>query len=380
MARIVFYILLIPAVAACREKYELPYTGPATGFLVVDGVINSGQGLTSIRLSRTLALVDSFLFKNETHAAVMVEGENNTQYPLFETGEGVYTNSQLNLQQNEKYRLRIRTSDGKIYLSDFTENKRTPDIDAISWEREEDGLIFYVNTHDPQNNTWYYKWDYEETWEFHSAYHSELRYAQNNQGDPVGVEERPYAESMAIFTCWQSDKAKDILIGSSKKLERDTIHLPIHSVENGSWKIGVLYSLMVRQHAISAASYEFLQLMKKNTEQLGTLFDAQPSELRGNVHCENDPEEIVIGFVDVSEAKEKRIFINRNEVTPWSYRMVCEEISVFNHRDSIVFGMEPTTVHIRPPTGSGVIRYYASTLECVDCRSRGTNVKPSFWP
>lgn len=377
----VFYILSITVLAACKEKFEIPGGGPSGGYLVVDGIINGRQGPTNIRISRTLALVDSFLMRDELNAAVVVEGEDNTQYPLFEARSGLYTRNQLNLQQGVKYRLRIQTSDGKVYLSDFTENKRTPDIDNISWEKGEEELVLFINTHDAQNKTWNYKWDYEETWEFHSTYPSELRYTYNQNGNPVGVEERPFNERLAIFTCWQRDNSKSLLIGSSRKLERDTIHLPIHRVQNGTWKISVLYSLLVRQHAISDASYSFLETMRKNTEQMGTLFDAQPSQLQGNIHCENDPSEMVIGFVDVSELKEKRIFIKRSDVSPWDYRMDCaEEQSIRNHPDSVVWGLEPTRVHERALSGPGILRYYAASVECVDCRSRGFNVKPSFWP
>lgn len=379
MRRALLYILLLTAFGACKEKYDLPYSGPATGYLVVDGTINSGQGPTNIRITRTLALVDSIAFRNETGAAVVVEGENNTQFPLFESGSGVYSNPQLNLQQDVSYRLRIQTSEGKVYHSEFTPNKKTPEIDDISWERSDRGVELYIDTHDPQDNTRYYKWDYEETWEFHSAYLSMLTYVYNAFGEPVNVAERPYDEIMKMYTCWQRESSSNILVGSSAKLSRDTIHLPLKYVENDSWKISVLYSILVRQHALSAAGYEFLQRMKKNTEQVGSLFDAQPSELVGNIKSDEDPQETVIGFVEVSEAKEKRIFIRRNQVIPWNYRQGCVEESILNHPDSLRGGLIPTSPHILSPFGA-VIRFYASAPFCVDCRTRGSNVKPSFWP
>jgi len=37
------------------------------------------------------------------------------------------------------------------------------------WQRENDGLRLYANARDPQNDTKYYQWKYEETWEIHSS-------------------------------------------------------------------------------------------------------------------------------------------------------------------------------------------------------------------
>jgi hypothetical protein len=378
MKRLIFYILLLTAAAACKEKYELPYSGPPTGYLVVDGMINSGQGPTNIRLSRTLALVDSVSVRNERNAAVSVEGENGTKFPLTEVSQGLYNSPQLNLQPNVKYRLRIHTSDGKTYFSAFTANKKTPDIDGISWEKSEDNVTLFINTHDPSDNTRYYRWEYVETWEFHSAYGSYLTYVFNSQGVPVALSDRDPAEAARMYTCWTGEQSTSILIGSSIKLSRDTIHLPFTSIPTGSWKISVKYSTIVRQHALSLACYEFLARMKKNTEQVGSLFDAQPSELKGNIECVDDPTEIVVGFVDVSEAKEKRIFINRSEVEPWDYRHGCSEEKVKNDPDSFLVGMIPTSV--AEFSGPRVLYFFASTPICVDCQTRGTSTKPSFWP
>ena len=38
-----------------------------------------------------------------------------------------------NLISNEKYRLKIKTMDGKEYASDFSAYRSTPDIDSLSW-------------------------------------------------------------------------------------------------------------------------------------------------------------------------------------------------------------------------------------------------------
>jgi hypothetical protein len=55
-------------------------------------------------------------------------------------------------------------------LSEFAEVRITPQLDSVSWKQENNGVRIYASTHDPNNNTRYYKWDYEETWEIHPLF------------------------------------------------------------------------------------------------------------------------------------------------------------------------------------------------------------------
>jgi hypothetical protein len=46
--------------------------------------------------------------------------------------------------------------------------QNNPPIDSISWKRDEEGVRVFVNTHNPEGNTRYYRWEFEETWEIRS--------------------------------------------------------------------------------------------------------------------------------------------------------------------------------------------------------------------
>lgn len=382
MTRRYIYISIIVVAVACREKYDLPATVPTNGYLVVDGVINSGTGPTSIRISRSLALADTGKIQNERFAHVRIEGDNNSSVLLYETTEGVYGIDQLSLLDNVKYRLHIYTIDGKDYISDFTSPRKTPLIDTISWERETGGVRLFVNTHDPQNNTRFYRWEYEETWEFHSTYIAQLKYIRNPSGYILGLDFSEPEEVQKMFTCWASESSNNLLFGSSAQLSRDTIHLPITYIPQPSWKLSVLYSINIKQYSQSEEGYGFLQRMKKNTEQVGSLFDAQPSQLIGNIHCVQDPNELVIGWVEVAELREKRTFISRSDVNPWNFYLDCPQFSFPNNPDSmnrIEGDYIPTTVAEYDNLGF-IKRYFAADPICVDCSKRGVNVKPLFWP
>jgi hypothetical protein len=381
----IFYYILVLAAAGCKEVYESPYKSPSTGYLVVEGVINSGQGETTLILTRTTKL-DNRNLQFEQGALVKVEGEDNSSYSLPETGFGKYSAANLNLTAGRKYRLNIKTSAGKQYLSDFAVAKNNPLIDSISWKRENDGVQMYINTHDPLDNTRYYQWEYDETWEFRSPFTSSLKYKIEKGPRGLDVYSVVYRDSSTfsydpkIFTCWQFNSSKSLLLGSSAKLSKDIIYLPLAFVPQGSQKMTVLYSINVRQYAWSKEGYEFLERMKKNTEATGSIFDAQPSELKGNIHCVSDPDEPVIGFVTISPVQEKRIFIRSDQVFGWRYNSGCEEIIVKNVSDSIIqdaISLIPTNPLL---ILSGIRTFNAADPRCVDCTLSGTNIKPPYWP
>jgi hypothetical protein len=377
------YVITMTLFTQCKQEYNPHIEGKTTGLLVVEGFINSGQGSTIIRLSRSSGLEDTTL-RSESGAQLNVEGEDGSSFLLFDNGNGEYTVAQLSLYDGVKYRLHIRTSDGKEYASDYTSVKYTPPIDSITWQRENDGVRLYANAHDPQNETKYYQWKYEETWEIHSAYYNELVYvADPLTSTPTAVAYK-YLDQHAdttIYKCWSTLISSTIVLGSTEKLTTDLVYLPVQYIEPRSEKLSVLYSINLRQYAITKDEYLFLQKMKKNTEQLGTIFDPQPSEISGNIHCLTDESETVIGHVEISQEQVERLFISNSQVPDWNYDPGCVFKEIDNKPDSIAMygvGLMPTLV--AKDTIRGIRSFYASTPQCVDCTLRGVHQKPDFWP
>jgi hypothetical protein len=381
-----YLLILLLFFVACKEKYISPVSSPTTGYLVVEGAINSGLGATNITLSRTSGLqIQNIVY--EKSAIIKVEGEDNTSKQLTEVSDGNYTVNGLNLNANKRYRLNITTKDGKVYLSDFSNVIYNPPIDSVNWKRENGAVQMYVNTHDDTNNTQYYQWETSETWEIHSGYLSALKYKQSYsaKGTVYSVDFNDSINKSidyGKYYCWKTVPSSQILTGTTVALSKNVINLPIANIPQDSWKLNVLYSLFTRQLSISKGKYEFLQRMKKNTEGTGSIFDAQPSDLNGNLHCVSNANEPVIGYIDVCNVQEKRIFINRNQVPDWNYYQGCNEIRITNNSDSIqIHGLYllPTYPETNPMTGA-IISFFAAPPECVDCRLRGSNIKPSFWP
>ena len=397
---------LFIAATSCRKQYNPPAISAPNSYLVVEGVINNGNDSTFIKLSRTVNLSSKVTTNPELHATVTVESDQNAPYPLTEAGKGIYSSEGLHLDNTHKYRLSIKTADNKQYLSDYVPVLDSPPIDSISYDKNGTpsgpGLNIYANTHDPGNKVRYYRWEYQETWIIHANYDSFYK----SNGDTV-VQRNLIDDD--IYTCWQNDTSSTIVLGSSAKLSQNVIFKsPIVSIVSTAEKLGDEYSIYVRQYALSAEAYAFFSNLKKNTEQLGSIFDAQPSEISGNIHAVTDPSEPVIGFVCVGSSSSQRIFIKKSQLfVPWvtdqfysdctltvdyvHKRPCCYYSMVIDNGDTInqvnnfinynksgngdpVIPLSAIGLPAHPPIG-----FTATTKECADCTLRGTSKKPAFW-
>jgi hypothetical protein len=384
---LIFFFILDFFATGCKIEYRPPVESPKTGYLVVEGFINSDGGPTTITLSRTLKIYNDSTRDNREHNAIVnIEGINNETFPLYETGDGVYTSSPLQLDPNEKYRLKIKTQYGKEYESDYSSYRTTPDIDSLTWKRDNNGVKIYISTHDEKVKPGYYNWNYKETWEIHSTYYSTVKFLYN-PGNPlpfgVGYRNQDQTPDIALYRCWQDVISSNINIGSSEKLNRNLIYFPIMLIEPQSRKLSVMYSIKVLQYAVSKEDYDYLKILKTNSEEIGSITGPLPSELTGNIHCITTPSETVIGFVEVSQEKQsERLFISNDDVPGWGYKMQCAQQIVSNDFVSLRDNSDlyPTTVLTSDPF-LGITSFYATPeINCVDCRLYGSPVKPAFWP
>lgn len=368
--------LMMLFLTSCVEPYFPEVLESPNSFLVVNGFLNA-NGLTNIQLLRTQSLTDNSAPPAELQANVVVESERGEKYTLAEGGYGNYT-SHLYLNPDIRYKIRIRTAAGKEYESDFVEVKQTPAIDKVHWRAAGDELKIYVDTNDPNNNTHYYRWEFEETWQFRSALYSTLKYENGS------VRYRDSRDA-PIYNCWRSESSKTIELGNSSKLSSDVIsNYNIVTLPFNAEKISVKYSVLVKQFALTREAYEYWETVKKNTESIGTLFDPLPTQITSNIRSLSDPNEPVIGFMTAATIQTKRLFVDSKDL-PQDWRLYYAQCAV----DSVL--ISSGLVHDRFAGGSLVpvdeiygvgpmpIGYTFAPKPCVDCTTRGTNVTPYFW-
>jgi hypothetical protein len=142
-------------------------------------------------------------------------------------------------------------------------------------------------------------------------------------------------------------------------------------------KLESRYSIIVREYALTGDGYNYYTNLKKNTEQLGSIFDAEPSSIKGNITCTTNPSVPVVGFISAGAVTSKRIFIDNRDLPNWLPVTYYDQIDCRN--DTITLTNFDEYSFVPPlfvPVSSPL---FAAPPKCVDCTLRGTNAEPGFW-
>ena len=378
---------LLLVVAGCVEPYVPAVLDAPTSFLVVDGFIN-GNGRTRIKLSRTANLATPTAPPVEKGATIFILDDTGVRYSLREQTAGAYQSDSLILPTGRQYRLIITTTSKAAYASALVPLKVTPPIDKLNWQLSGPNLNLTLSTHDPQQQSRYYRWRLVETWQFNAAYQSFLEY-DRKLNDVV-------KRTTPIYTCWRTEAPTTIRQGTSAQLSQDALtDVPLLSFATLTERFKVRYSLLVTQYAETADEFAYLELLRKNTEAVGTVNDPLPTQLTGNVRrTDANANEPVLGFVSAHTVQQKRLFIDRSDLPPangYDFATPYADCAIglnyfcdtYKHCDrqgivnSFSFsGNVPIDNITDAILGDG---FSGASAYCADCRTRGSNVKPSFW-
>jgi len=406
-----FLCLVLCYGSGCKKLYTPPAINSPGNYLVVAGVINTDLGPTTITLSKTVNLSATSANNPVLNAIVTIESDKGNSYPVPEAGNGNYISATLSLDNTAKYRLRIKTTDNREYVSDFVPVLNPPPIDSVSFAVKSNGIQMYVSTHDPQNNTHFYRWEYQETWVLHTAFFSFYK----SNGDTV-TERDVYNDQ--IYQCWRSDTSTAIVLATSSGLSRDVIaNAPVTFVESTSRKLDGsqsqifvqrqpetnAYSILVKQYALTREGYDYWSNIKKNTQDIGQLFDPQPTETRGNIHSVTSPLEPVLGYISAGGVTTKRMFIDNGQIPKvWTLNSpydgckidslyldtllkghqerINEENTAFNlNRGTQANELQIPVFAIFDILTGAIIGHTGGSPQCVDCTLQGTNQTPFFW-
>ena len=371
MKQLGLFISICILMGACVSEYEPNYENQLEGLLVVDGTITSGE--TIIKLSRSIAMSEKFSGKEYVNnAKLSVENDkgiviSNSQ--LRDSGEYVINVGELDV--SSKYRLNIMIADD-IYQSEYLSPLITPEIDSISWQKKGEGEPLYicVTSHDPLDQSPYYRWTYKEDWEFHARYKANAAYIPGK-----GIVMFDFKTSNNLYYCWGSDSSKIILLGSTEKLTENLIYQhKLIEIEPDHDKLSYLYHIDVYQALVSKDAYKYLSNLQKNISQTGSLFAPLPAEYKGNVKCVTSPEQPVIGYVDVATITHKSIYLPTSDELYEQQASSCSVIpaSTFkNFSEAYASGFNILSLNVA-----------YSEYRCVECTNsgRGTKDRPSWWP
>jgi len=376
-------LIMILICSACIEPYDPDITG-YEDILIIDGLLTDDPESSVIRLSRSFHY-NEVIELPESGATVLIKDDLDNVTSLYEKSPGVYRSEDPGFRGivGRSYQLFVITADGQNYNSDVVKlETKAPEIEKVYSEFGvnpgekvmEYGFHIYLDSNYPDNSTLFYRYEFEETWEFAVPYPS--KYEMVN-GTLI-----PRLED--VHHCWKTIPSADILIVNNENTESNSIRkFPIHFVSANSGHLNIRYSILVRQYAMNRESYTFWNQLKESNNDRGTLFDSEPMHTIGNIYNTNNPELPVMGFFEATSMTTQRIFLIRSEIPPgirvydqfsdcgWYHRIIPLN-QLDNYRGWCVVDYASTD---RIMQGLSIIY----TFMCCDCTQTGSNIRPDFW-
>lgn len=365
MRRAVYFLFLLWIATACISDFSPDVEG-VRDILVVDGVITDGESL--IRLTYSVGIVDTLRGDNIiSNASMCVERSDGTLFDAQYEGNGNYRIQTGDLDLNLEYRLNFSIGN-KLYQSSFLKPIQTVEIDSLSYRKEGIGkpVAVYVSSNGGDNSSIYYRWNYRETWELQAPL-----FARQGYVNGVLTEFNPRTP-MNTYYCWGRDSSKMLLLETSKGLSENVIYQKkLYEIPCSNEKLSILYHVEVSQMQLREEAYNYFRILQDEIERTGGLFNLVMSAGdNGNIYCLSDPDEIIVGYVEVTNTTKKGMYITHD-------------------RFDLLYESPEDHCWIRedgdPNLGLPWVNYWEKTYAtwyCVDCRMHynASKNKPSWWP
>jgi len=254
-----------------------------------------------------------------------------------------------------------------------------PPIDSVYYILEEvptndpeiniNGLQYYIDLEADGYECRNFKWEIVQTYEYHAAQPKKYYYNGSlNKIDPP---------DFSNVVCWRTVSISSIFTLTTKNLSRNAFRkYPFHFVDGLNPRLGILYSILVNQFALSDEAYDYWEKVRINSNDLGGLYEKQPFAIKGNLANLTNPEKGVLGYFYAASVSSKRYFYKDIEGLELDFSNNCieSELGILGWAE---FAPEDYPVY-----------YYFSSAGlrilgngCVDCRLfGGTTTKPDFWP
>jgi hypothetical protein len=366
-------LFLLLFITGCVTEF-IPEIEEEQELLVVEGIITDQPGINRIKLSKSLPLGQKSEARPVSGCIVEISDNLGNTYRLTEEEAGTYVTDPENFKgkPGRFYTLQIATDAGfnnRNYRSFQMEMKPVPPIDSLYYEKKlirervehiegiEECQI-YLDTHDPEDNCKFYRWDFTETWRIRLPF------------------------DIPNHTCWITENSNSIFIETTATISENRLDRhPVNYISDATDRLKRLYSILVNQYSLNEDEYNYWKKVQKIIDEVGGLYDIIPASIPSNILCVENADEIVLGYFSVSAMASKRIYIKDHFEGIFNPYKDCITDTILGEEYIEGIGVTIWTLFDTPaaPFSSPRIRILTETRGCADCTVRGTTLKPDFW-
>lgn len=396
MKKILLYIAFALFAVSCVYPFDVETDQVAEKAFVFDGDIILG-GWCTIGVSCMTPFGKASDSEEEKEPVVpsrdgkmTIYCNNGDVYPGFQLQGGVekisYQFDLLEAPLDKQYRL-VYVEGDDVYSTPWMDVSIAPTPDELTVEVDDDNVYIGLKLKGDENSSRYYRWNYEETYEFHADFMPDyyLNFGVDLNRRLSYIEREAPVDPK--YYCWAKSGSRESTLVSTENLSENTIAKQVfRSIPRNSKRIMEMYRIDVRMKGISRDGYFFHKTLQANSNTGGSLFAPTPSEMRGNVVCEKNPSELVLGYVDVITESVISKYIN-GRYSKWTspdYQLFLPEFNFtpdnpeaegYTPRQWYDMGYRPVLI---PKESTSV---YWAQERCIDCILEGGNKnKPADWP
>ena len=396
MKKIALYLAGLLLTASCIYPFE-PETPPVDRCLVFEGNLVIGASSTmSVRLLQPLSgsivtATDTWNINGEARVECTDGTVINGVPRLRGSNEVAFIFNLTNASAKEAYRVWFTDDETKkVYRSNWMKVEKAPLIERIDFVPDDKNVKVRLTLTGPTDDTRYFCWTYTEDWEIHSDFLPLYLYRYGV--DPYNIRGQAYEEIQGEYDkyyCWNSSSSKELFVADTRDLNSRTLPArQIASFGRTTSRCQELYCISVTAYGISADRYAYIHHMNEVSNIQGDLFSPNPSAMRGNLRCEQDSTELVLGYVGVCQTTMTRAFF---EGTRYYTGRVDYSVRFFpnlsepleaesNEKGYDYFYMLDNRPLYLVADENGDEKMQWAPRRCVDCTVKGTKNKPSYWP
>ena len=365
--------------SACIKHYNPVIDANAGNKYVVSGHVTATEGWqeVDVSMSSPIATPGNIAVSG---CQVLVWDDKGNSFMLDEWQPGVYRSwiEQKYLIPGTSYKVSVVIPGGDKLESGFDKMSKCPPLDSVYYMLKDvptpDRTItrrimqFYVDLDAAGDYSRYYKWEIEETWEYHAGHPLEWYY----DGTFHQVDPPDYSNQV----CWITLPVKNVFTVSTMNAGGNIYRqYPLHYIDGTTPRLGYLYSMLVRQLSLSEGAYNYWEQMRINSNEQGGLYEKQPIDIKGNVQDLSHPEKTVLGYFYAASESDRRYFYHDIAGLDLDFTNSCYEQVLIDGFRSYSKDEYPVYFYLRAEVPMILNR------ECIFCQAMGgTTVKPDFWP
>ncbi|MFO7671414.1 MAG: DUF4249 domain-containing protein [Bacteroidales bacterium] len=361
----------------------------AQDLLVVEGLITNETGAFGIRLTSSAPVYNTDPnivneFRPVSGAVVQITDDRENQYLLFENEAGWYETEEkdLNGTPGYSYTLSVTTPDGIQYESSPVLMQEGVEVEQVYFEEfgktyfdqdapyTEHWINIMLDARAPGEEVTYFKWEFEETWEFEMPGYIRVDHGTDAFSPPPTIET---VEIEAVKKhCWVSGSSQSILVKSTIDSPSNEIrNFVIQSIGPPDDRLNIKYSILLKQYVIARDLYDFFRMVRESNEETGGIYEKTPARIPGNIKC-CDGSRQALGYFMASAVHTKRIFIEaaQHSVSKGTAFAGCGwTTDIPRYLPVFLYGTY----------NRGETDVWSTNNYCTDCRIRGTSEQPDFW-